>query len=81
MVDRWGRDGGFVKFGIDPQEDALRAGDIDAAAELAEHEGIIRDRATIRAILSRAGAHRPGATGTSTIATSPTTSSAGHRWR
>ena len=29
---RWwivGTDGGFVKYGIDPQEDALRAGDID----------------------------------------------------
>jgi scyllo-inositol 2-dehydrogenase (NADP+) len=42
---RWwivGTGGGFVKFGIDPQEDALRAGDIDKAAEPVEHEGIIR---------------------------------------
>jgi scyllo-inositol 2-dehydrogenase (NADP+) len=42
---RWwivGSDGGFVKFGIDPQEDALRAGDIDAAAEPPRREGILR---------------------------------------
>jgi scyllo-inositol 2-dehydrogenase (NADP+) len=42
---RWwivGTDGGFAKFGIDPQEDALRAGDIDAAAEPSQHEGILR---------------------------------------
>ena len=33
---RWwivGTEGGFVKSGIDPQEDALRAGDIDRAEE------------------------------------------------
>ena len=33
---RWwiiGTEGGFVKYGIDPQEEALRAGDIDRAAE------------------------------------------------
>jgi scyllo-inositol 2-dehydrogenase (NADP+) len=28
-----GTEGGFIKHGIDPQEDALRAGDIDAATE------------------------------------------------
>jgi scyllo-inositol 2-dehydrogenase (NADP+) len=42
---RWsviGTDGGFVKYGIDPQEDALRAGDIDSAEELASHRGIVR---------------------------------------
>src|SRR6185312_10560899 len=41
---RWivGSDGGFAKFGVDPQEGALRAGDIDAAAEPPAHEGIIR---------------------------------------
>lgn len=42
---RWwivGTDGGFVKFGIDPQEDALRAGDIDAAAEPPRHAGTLR---------------------------------------
>src|SRR5262249_59402249 len=42
---RWwivGTDGGFVKFGIDPQEDALRAGDIDGATEPPQHEGILR---------------------------------------
>jgi scyllo-inositol 2-dehydrogenase (NADP+) len=42
---RWwivGTEGGFVKFGIDPQEEALRAGDIDRAAESAEHEAIVR---------------------------------------
>ncbi len=47
---RWwivGTDGGFVKYGIDPQEEALRAGDIDQAAEPPDHQGI----------LSRAGVH------------------------
>jgi scyllo-inositol 2-dehydrogenase (NADP+) len=42
---RWwivGTEGGFVKYGIDPQEDALRAGDIDRAAEPSPHEGILR---------------------------------------
>lgn len=42
---RWwivGDAGGFVKFGVDPQEDALRAGDIDAAKEPSAHEGILR---------------------------------------
>jgi scyllo-inositol 2-dehydrogenase (NADP+) len=42
---RWwivGSDGGFVKYGVDPQEDALRAGDIDRASELESHRGIIR---------------------------------------
>src|SRR5262249_52825625 len=42
---RWwvvGTEGGFVKYGIDPQEVALRAGDIDGAAEPPQHEGILR---------------------------------------
>ena len=42
---RWwilGTDGGFVKYGIDPQEDALRAGDIDRATEPESHQGILR---------------------------------------
>jgi scyllo-inositol 2-dehydrogenase (NADP+) len=45
---RWwivGTEGGFVKHGIDPQEDALRAGDIDRATEPPEHQGMLR-RAT-----------------------------------
>lgn len=42
---RWwvvGTAGGFVKFGVDPQEDALRAGDIDAAVEPAGDVGLVR---------------------------------------
>jgi scyllo-inositol 2-dehydrogenase (NADP+) len=42
---RWwivGTEGGFVKHGIDPQEDALRAGNIDAATEPAAHQGVLR---------------------------------------
>jgi scyllo-inositol 2-dehydrogenase (NADP+) len=42
---RWwiiGTEGGFVKYGIDPQEDALRAGDIDEAAEAPQHEAMVR---------------------------------------
>jgi scyllo-inositol 2-dehydrogenase (NADP+) len=42
---RWwvlGTEGGFVKSGIDPQEEALRSGDIDRADELPEHRGRLR---------------------------------------
>lgn len=45
---RWwvvGTDGGFSKFGIDPQEDALRGGDLDRAQEPASHQAIIRREA------------------------------------
>jgi scyllo-inositol 2-dehydrogenase (NADP+) len=42
---RWwivGTEGGFIKYGIDPQEDALRAGDIDRAAESSRHQAMVR---------------------------------------
>lgn len=42
---RWwvvGSDAGYVKLGIDPQEDALRAGNLDAALEPADHRAILR---------------------------------------
>lgn len=42
---RWwvlGSEGGLVKFGVDPQEDALRAGDLDAAVEPVEHHAVVR---------------------------------------
>jgi scyllo-inositol 2-dehydrogenase (NADP+) len=42
---RWwvvGSDGGFVKYGLDPQEDALRAGDLDAAREPEALRAIVR---------------------------------------
>ncbi len=42
---RWwivGSAGGFVKYGVDPQEDALRQGDIDHAREPESHHGILR---------------------------------------
>jgi scyllo-inositol 2-dehydrogenase (NADP+) len=42
---RWwvvGSEGGFVKFGVDPQEDALRAGNIDTASESSEHVARMR---------------------------------------
>ncbi len=41
---RWwivGTNASFIKHGIDPQEDALRAGDIDAAAEPSDHRGML----------------------------------------
>jgi scyllo-inositol 2-dehydrogenase (NADP+) len=31
----------FIKYGIDPQESALRDGDIDTASELPEHQGVM----------------------------------------
>jgi scyllo-inositol 2-dehydrogenase (NADP+) len=42
---RWwvvGTEGGLVKFGVDPQEDALRAGDLDAADEPPAHRAVLR---------------------------------------
>lgn len=45
---RWwvlGTDGGLEKYGVDPQEDALRAGDLDAAAEPPGHETVVRRQA------------------------------------
>ncbi|MBX6314656.1 MAG: Gfo/Idh/MocA family oxidoreductase [Isosphaeraceae bacterium] len=45
---RWwvvGTTGGFVKDGLDPQEDALRAGDLDAASEPPAHRAIVRSEA------------------------------------
>jgi len=41
---RWwivGSEGGFVKYGIDPQEDALRAGDLDLAHESESLQGVL----------------------------------------
>ena len=71
---RWwivGTDGGFVKYGIDPQEEALRAGDIDRAVGTAEHHG--RLAAAVRTAESSRAASRPSeATGTATTETSPT---------
>jgi scyllo-inositol 2-dehydrogenase (NADP+) len=32
---------GFIKYGIDPQEAALRSGDIDLASEPPEHQGVV----------------------------------------
>jgi scyllo-inositol 2-dehydrogenase (NADP+) len=44
---RWwvqGTDGGFVKFGLDPQEAALRASNLDLAAEEPDARGLVRRR-------------------------------------
>ncbi len=43
-MPRWsilGTDGSFVKYGVDPQEDALRAGNLDAATEASGHVGTL----------------------------------------
>ena len=59
---RWwivGTDGGFVKFGVDPQEDALRAGDIDAAAEPPQHRGHPAARGRRRRGRGEPGPDRP----------------------
>jgi scyllo-inositol 2-dehydrogenase (NADP+) len=42
---RWwvvGTGGGFVKYGVDPQEEALRAGDLDRASEPPGNLGLLR---------------------------------------
>jgi scyllo-inositol 2-dehydrogenase (NADP+) len=54
---RWwvlGTEGGYVQFGIDPQEDALRAGDLDRATAPSDHQARLR-----RGALS--GTSQPGA--------------------
>ncbi len=59
---RWwivGDSGGFAKFGVDPQEEALRAGDIDAAAEPPQHEGILRRAGESGEVEETRGAVRP----------------------
>ncbi|OJW23889.1 MAG: dehydrogenase [Planctomycetales bacterium 71-10] len=41
---RWwvvGAQGGYVKYGVDPQEEALRAGDVDAADETESQQGLL----------------------------------------
>jgi scyllo-inositol 2-dehydrogenase (NADP+) len=46
---RWwivGTTAGFVKHGIDPQEEALRAGNIDAASEPPAHQGVLHISST-----------------------------------
>jgi scyllo-inositol 2-dehydrogenase (NADP+) len=70
---RWwvvGSAGGFVKYGVDPQEDALRAGDIDAADETESQQGLLstavdddpatRDPETVRRRLPSVRAHWDG---------------------
>lgn len=55
---RWwvvGSGGGYVQHGVDPQEDALRAGDLDGAHGPAEHRAVVRaaegdDEATARTL-------------------------------
>jgi scyllo-inositol 2-dehydrogenase (NADP+) len=45
---RWwiiGTDGGLTKIGVDPQEEALRAGDLDGASEAPEHRALLRQAA------------------------------------
>jgi scyllo-inositol 2-dehydrogenase (NADP+) len=37
-----GTEGGFARFGLDPQEDALRAGNLDAASESADLRAVVR---------------------------------------
>lgn len=42
----FGDKGTFIKYGLDPQEEAMRAGQIDAAVEPAESKGKFHDGAT-----------------------------------
>ena len=64
---RWsiiGTEGAFVKYGIDPQEDALRKGDIDQATETPGHEARLRraqsDGQTVEAPYPTVCAHWDG---------------------
>ncbi|WP_165245850.1 Gfo/Idh/MocA family oxidoreductase [Paludisphaera soli] len=70
---RWwvvGSAGGYVKYGVDPQEEALRAGDIDAAYETESQQGYLctaadpapdtRDPETLRRRLPSVRTHWDG---------------------
>jgi scyllo-inositol 2-dehydrogenase (NADP+) len=68
---RWwivGTEGGFVKFGVDPQEEALRAGDIDKAHESESLQGTLstgadddpRSNATVQRRIPPVRAHWDG---------------------
>ena len=72
---------GSSSSAIDPQEDALRAGDIDARGRAAPARGHPPPRRRSRARSSRAGCRPSAPTGTATTATSPSTWPAGRRWR
>jgi scyllo-inositol 2-dehydrogenase (NADP+) len=51
---RWwvlGTSGGYVQFGVDPQEDALRAGNLDLARETPAHRAIVRSESKDGAIV------------------------------
>ncbi len=79
---RWwivGDAGGFVKFGVDPQEEALRAGDIDAAAEPPSTR-VSSARRARPARSWRPGCRPFAPSGMATIGTSPSTSTAGRPW-
>ncbi|MFO0953578.1 MAG: hypothetical protein U0835_20980 [Isosphaeraceae bacterium] len=72
---RWwvvGTHGGLVKYGVDPQEEALHAGDLARAEEPAGHQTILR-RPSRSARSLRSGWSRSGGAGIRTTATSPTT--------
>ncbi len=70
---RWwvvGSSGGYVKYGVDPQEEALRAGDIDQADETESQQGLLstasdpapdtRDPETVRRRLPSVRSHWDG---------------------
>ena len=70
---RWwvvGSQGGYVKYGVDPQEEALRAGDVDKAEETESQQGVLstaadpaadtRDPETVRRRIPSVRAHWDG---------------------
>lgn len=74
----FGDKGTFIKYGLDPQEDAMRAGQIDAAVEPVELYGKFHDGATETVIPTRPGRWRSyyenirdALTGTAELAVKP----------
>jgi scyllo-inositol 2-dehydrogenase (NADP+) len=57
-IHAFGTDGAFVKRGLDPQEEAMKAGDIDAAVEPEANYGRLRTREGERVVLTVPGRWR-----------------------
>jgi scyllo-inositol 2-dehydrogenase (NADP+) len=57
-IQAFGREGSFVKHGLDPQEAAMRSGDIDSAVEPPENYGRLKTAAEDRSVPTLPGRWR-----------------------
>jgi len=57
-IHAFGSEGAFRKYGLDPQEAAMRAGDIDSAVEAEENYGLLKTKDEERTVPTRPGRWR-----------------------